>query len=109
MVFLHGGTVNFQANYAAFGWPEELVGRGYQVVGLDFRGHGQSDKLHDAGAYGTANVAGDVTALLDHLGLDRVDLVAYSIGTAMALHLLQTVPMRINRVALIAMWAPARI
>jgi len=102
VVFLHGGTVNFQANYAAFGWPEELVGRGYQVVGLDFRGHGQSDKLHDAGAYGTANVAGDVTALLDHLGLDRVDLVAYSIGTAMALHLLQTVPMRINRVALIA-------
>ena len=38
VVFLHGGTV-------------------------DFRGHGQSDKLHDAGAYGTANVAGDVTSL----------------------------------------------
>lgn len=45
MVFLHGGTVNFQANYAAFGWPEKFLGRGYQVVGLDLRGHGQSDKL----------------------------------------------------------------
>lgn len=102
MVFLHGGTVNFNTNFSAFGWREDFVSRGCQVVGLDFRGHGQSDKPHDVGAYGTANVAGDVTALLDHLGLDRVDLVAYSIGTAIALCLLQTVPMRINRVALIA-------
>jgi len=102
LVFLHGGTVNFQANYAAFGWPEKFIARGFQVVGLDFRGHGQSDKPHDASAYGTANVAADVTGLLDHLGLDRVDLVAYSIGTAVALHLLQNVPARLNRVALVA-------
>lgn len=102
VVFLHGGTVNFDANYAAFGWPDEFVGRGRQVVGPDFRGHGKSDRPQDSGAYGTANVARDVTALLDHLGLDRVDLVAYSIGTAVALCLLQTDPMRFNRVALIA-------
>jgi pimeloyl-ACP methyl ester carboxylesterase len=102
VVFLHGGTVSFQANYAAFGWPEQFLHRGCRVVGLDFRGHGQSDKPHDAGAYGTASVASDVTALLNHLGLDCVDLVAYSIGTAVALHLLQTLPMRIRRVALVA-------
>ena len=102
LVFLHGGTVNFQANYAAFGWPEKFIARGFQVVGLDFRGHGHSDKPHDASAYGTANVAADVTGLLDHLGLDRVDLVAYSIGTAIALHLLQNIPARFNRVALVA-------
>jgi pimeloyl-ACP methyl ester carboxylesterase len=47
-------------------------------------------------------VAADVVALLDHLGLDRVDLVAYSIGTAVALHLLQTLPTRFGRVALVA-------
>jgi pimeloyl-ACP methyl ester carboxylesterase len=47
-------------------------------------------------------VAADVVALLDHLGLDRVDLVAYSIGTAAALHLLQTLPTRFGRVALVA-------
>ena len=102
LVFLHGGTVSFEANYAAFGWPEKFITRGFQVVGLDFRGHGKSDKPHDASAYGTANVAADVTALLDHLGLDRVDLVAYSIGTAIALHLLQNNPARLRRVALVA-------
>lgn len=102
LVFLHGGTVSFQTNYAAFGWPEKFMGRGFQVVGLDFRGHGKSDKPNDARAYGTAKVAADVTFLLDHLGLDRVDLVAYSIGTAIALHLLQDTPARFNRVALVA-------
>jgi pimeloyl-ACP methyl ester carboxylesterase len=102
LVFLHGGTVDFRANYAAFGWPEKFMARGFQVVGLDFRGHGQSDKPHDPRAYGTANVAGDVIALLDHLRLDHVDLVAYSIGTAMALHLLQAIPARLGRVALVA-------
>ncbi len=102
LVFLHGGTVSFQANYAAFGWPEKFIARGFQVIGLDFRGHGRSDKPHDARSYGTAMVAGDVTGLLDHLGLDRVDLVAYSIGTAIALHLLQTLPTRLDRVALVA-------
>jgi pimeloyl-ACP methyl ester carboxylesterase len=102
LVFLHGGTVNFQANYAAFGWPENFMARGFQIIGLDFRGHGQSDKPHDAGSYGTPNVAGDVIALLDHLRLDRVDVIAYSIGTAVALHLLQTFPARLGRVALVA-------
>jgi pimeloyl-ACP methyl ester carboxylesterase len=47
-------------------------------------------------------VASDVVALLDHLGLDRVDLVAYSIGTAVALHLLQIIPARLGRIALVA-------
>jgi pimeloyl-ACP methyl ester carboxylesterase len=102
LVFLHGGTVDFRANYAAFGWPEKFLAQGFQVVGLDFRGHGQSDKPHDCGSYGTPNVAGDVISLLDHLHLDRVDLIAYSIGTAMALHVLHTVPARVGRVALVA-------
>lgn len=102
LVFLHGGTVSFQANYAAFGWPEKFIDRGYQVIGLDFRGHGRSGKPHDARSYGTANVAADVTSLIDYLGLDRVDLVAYSIGTAVALHLMQTIPTRLGRVALVA-------
>ncbi len=102
LVFLHGGTVSFQANYVAFGWREKFIDRGFQVIGIDFRGHGQSDKPHDAGSYGTDAVAGDVVALLDHLALDRVDLVAYSIGTAVALRLLQIIPTRLGRVALVA-------
>jgi pimeloyl-ACP methyl ester carboxylesterase len=68
LVFLHGGTVDFRANYVAFGWLERHVARRLRVIGPDFRGHGTIDKPRDAASCGAANVAADVTALLDHLG-----------------------------------------
>ena len=102
VMLLHGGTVSFKHNYADFGWIKALNDSGLQVIGLDFRGHGQSDKPHDIAAYGTANLASDAIALLDELGLVRTSLVAYSIGTSVALHLLQTKPERFDRAALVA-------
>lgn len=102
VVLLHGGTVSFNYNYADFGWIKPLNDAGLCVVGLDFRGHGNSDKPHDVASYGTANLASDVIAVLDHLGLQRVSLIAYSIGTAVALHLMQRAPERFDKAALVA-------
>ena len=102
VVLVHGGTVSFKHNYADFGWIEALNSVGLQVIGLDLRGHGHSDKPHEIEAYGTSNLASDVVAVLDQLSLTRVSLVAYSIGTAVALHLLKSFPERFDRAALIA-------
>lgn len=102
VVLLHGGTVSFKHNYADFAWIESLNDSGLQVIGLDFRGHGKSAKPHEVESYGTANLASDVLAVLDQLSLARVSLVAYSIGTAVALHLLQVAPERFDRAALVA-------
>lgn len=102
VVLLHGGTVSFDHNYAAYGWIKRLNDCGLQVIGLDFRGHGKSDKPHDVESYGTANLAGDVVALIDHLQLSRTALIAYSLGTAVALHLLQSSPGRFVKAALVA-------
>ena len=101
-VLLHGGCVSFERNYAMFGWIERLNVRGLQVIGLDSRGHGKSDKPHDPEAYGTARMAGDVLALLRHLKLDRVSVVGYSIGCAIALHLLHSHPDRFSGSVLVA-------
>ena len=102
VVLIHGGTVSFKHNYADFGWIEALNRSGLQVIGLDLRGHGQSDKPHQLEAYGTSNLASDVVAVLDQLSLTRASLVAYSIGTAVALHLMKSLPERFDRAALIA-------
>jgi pimeloyl-ACP methyl ester carboxylesterase len=102
VVLLHGGTVSFKHNYADFGWIGSLNDSGLQVIGLDFRGHGKSDKPHEVESYGTANLASDVLAVLDQLSLARASIVAYSIGTAVALHLLQVAPERFDRAALVA-------
>jgi pimeloyl-ACP methyl ester carboxylesterase len=102
VVLLHGGTVNFQTNYAALGWIKQLNDRGLQVIGLDFRGHGKSDKPHGAESYGTQHLANDVLCVLDHLGIAQASLIAYSIGTVVALHLMHEQPARFTRAALVA-------
>jgi pimeloyl-ACP methyl ester carboxylesterase len=102
VVLIHGGTVSFKHNYADFGWIDTLNSSGLQVIGLDLRGHGKSGKPNAVEAYGTSNLASDVLAVLDQLSLTRVSLVAYSIGTAVALHLLQSAPERFDRAVLIA-------
>jgi len=102
VLFLHGGAVSFEFNYARAGWIERATSRGLKVLGLDFRGHGQSDKPLDPQAYGTEKLAGDALALLDHLDLPRAAIVAYSLGTAVALQLLRHAPGRVTKAALMA-------
>lgn len=102
IVLLHGVTVSFAGNYVAWGWTERLNKLGYQVIGLDFRGHGKSAKPRDPAAYGTASLAGDVLALLDLLGYRTVSLVGYSLGSVIALHLLHRAPHRFGPSVLMA-------
>lgn len=102
VVMLHGAAVSFAGNFGAFGWVERFNARGLQVVGLDARGHGESDKPHYPAAYGTAVLSRDIIALIDHLGYERVSMVGYSVGTTIALHLLHTNPDRFKAAALVA-------
>ena len=101
VVMLHGGAVSFALNFG-FGWVDRLNARGLQVVGTDFRGHGQSDKPLDTAMYGTEVATSDVIALMDHLGIERACLVGYSIGSTIALHLLHTHAGRFTVGALVA-------
>ncbi len=52
---------------------------GFQVIALDCRGHGKSDKPHDPKDYGV-EMALDVVRLLDHLKIKKAHLVGYSMG-----------------------------
>ena len=62
-------------------WAEQLsplLAGGYRVLRLDMRGHGGSDAV--AGDYTMAQLADDVAASLDFLGIARVQFVGLSIG-----------------------------
>lgn len=60
-----------------------LQGR-FGVLLFDLRGHGQSD-MPPAG-YTTADMAGDLHALLNHLGIAQAHLVGHSYGGTVVLH-----------------------
>ncbi|MGE5147841.1 MAG: alpha/beta fold hydrolase [Candidatus Eiseniibacteriota bacterium] len=80
IVLVHGFASNKEVNWVAPGWVTTLTRAGRRVIALDNRGHGQSSKLYDPALYSTALMAGDVRALLDHLGVARADVMGYSMG-----------------------------
>jgi len=80
IVLVHGFASNSQVNWVNPGWVTTLTGAGRRVIALDNRGHGASSKLYDPVAYHTATMAGDVRALLDHLKIERADVMGYSMG-----------------------------
>lgn len=66
----------------------------YQLIALDCRGHGKSDKPHDADKYGAA-MADDVVRLLDHLKVQKAHLIGYSSGAFIAGKVAATHPDRV--------------
>src|SRR3954452_22137721 len=80
VVLVHGFASNHAVNWVNTLWTKTLGHAGFRVVALDNRGHGQSQKLYEPAAYHTAIMAEDARALLDHLGLERADVMGYSMG-----------------------------
>jgi pimeloyl-ACP methyl ester carboxylesterase len=56
---------------------------GFQLIAMDCRGHGKSDKLYDPAKYGV-EMAEDVVRLLDHLKIKKAHLIGYSMGAFIA-------------------------
>lgn len=67
---------------------------GFQLIALDCRGHGQSDKPHDPAQYGP-EMAADVVRLLDHLKIAKAHLIGYSSGAFIAGKVAATHPERV--------------
>lgn len=74
------------------------------VIAPDLRGAGQTDAPR--GGYDTLTVVRDVIALLDELGIDRVNLVAHDWGALVGFDLCLQHPERIRRYVAVAVPAP---
>src|SRR6266516_5837470 len=81
IVLVHGFASTKEVNWVQPGWVSTLTRDDRRVIALDNRGHGQSTKLYEPALYHTDLMAADVAALIAHLGLARVDLMGYSMGS----------------------------
>jgi pimeloyl-ACP methyl ester carboxylesterase len=84
ILLIHGFASNMAANWIDPGWVRALVEAGRRVIAYDNRGHGQSEKLYDPSLYGAPSMAEDARRLLDHLGIERADVMGYSMGARIA-------------------------
>jgi pimeloyl-ACP methyl ester carboxylesterase len=73
---------------------------GYQLIAPDLRGHGASS--NPSGVFSFRDVAGDVAALLDHLGVAPVKAIGLSGGGIALLHLATSRPSAIASMVLVS-------
>jgi pimeloyl-ACP methyl ester carboxylesterase len=96
ILLIHGFASSHAVNWVNTLWVKTLTDAGRRVIAFDNRGHGQSDKPHDPAAYALPVMAGDALALLDHLGIQRTDVMGYSMGARIASFLTLAHPDRVR-------------
>lgn len=90
LLLLHGFTGSGADWQHVFATPPP----GYRIIAPDLRGHGQS--TNPSRVFKFADVARDIFALLDHLGIDRVKAIGMSAGANTLLHMTTQQPQRVS-------------
>ncbi|MBN6056503.1 alpha/beta hydrolase [Nonomuraea sp. RK-328] len=98
LVCLPGGPMQASAYLGDLGGLSEHR----RLIMLDLRGTGRSAVPKDTASYRCDRLVDDVEALRRHLALDRMDLLAHSGGTNLAVLYATRHPERVGKLALIA-------
>ena len=78
LILLHGGLGSGEM----FGPLLPALAEGHQVIAVDLQGHGRTADIDRP--ISVQLMAGDIAALILHLGLDKPDIVGYSLGGGVA-------------------------
>lgn len=88
-----GGSANYWApNLAA-------LAEHFHIITYDHRGTGRSERMLP-----TVDLAGDILALMDGLGIERAHVMGHAAGAAAGLILARDCPQRLDRLVLVNGW-----
>ena len=96
LILLHGGLGSGEM----FGPIIPTLATNHQVVAVDLQGHGRTADIDRP--IDTRLMAGDIAALIEHLGLDRPDLLGYSLGGGVAFHTAVQRPELLRRLVIVS-------
>ena len=83
-LMLHHGLTSSHNSFKRNGYTEKLR-KSYRLILIDARGHGKSDKPHEAKEYKLRNFVSDTVAVLNELGLEKSHFLGYSMGGSVGL------------------------
>lgn len=93
LVLLHGGGSSLRTS---FGSLLPRLAKTRRVIAYDQQGHGRTNDVDDR-PFTFEQSAEDLVALLDHLGIQRADLMGYSNGAQIALVVAVKHPERVRK------------
>ena len=94
IVLMHG-TSGSVGDWYENGWVGGLKDD-YQIILIDHRGHGYSDKPHDSDSYSLKISVSDVVGVLDKLGIEKANYFGYSMGGFIGFGLAKYASERLN-------------
>ena len=100
ILLIHGFASNHGVNWLFPQWVKTLTKAGRRTIVFDNRGHGRSQKLYEPALYAPWIMARDAVNLLDHLGIERADVMGYSMGARIAAHMAYAAPERVRGLVL---------
>ena len=102
LILLHGGLGSGEM----FGPVLPALAEHHQVIAPDLQGHGRTADIDRP--IDIRLMADDIAALIDHLGLDKPDVVGYSLGGGVALQTAVKYPAKVRRLVVDLGEHPAR-
>ena len=91
LIVLHGAYMNIPTMGAII----PRLARSHKVYALEFQGHGRTTDIDRPITY--PNLADDVAAFMDAVGLTKADVFGYSMGAAVGLQLAIRHPDKVNK------------
>src|SRR6187397_3639109 len=96
MILLHGGLFSSEM----FGPTLPALAANHQVIAVDLQGHGRTADIDRP--IDIRLMADDIAALIDHLRLDKPDVVGYSLGGGTAFFTALKCPDKISKLVMIS-------
>jgi pimeloyl-ACP methyl ester carboxylesterase len=97
LVLLHGGLHTIDLSFGAL---IPLLAPSHRLIAVELQGHGRTADTDRVPSY--PDLADDVAALLDHLGIERADVFGFSLGGLVAIELGLRHPGRVDRLVIAA-------
>lgn len=107
LIVLHGAYMNIPS----MGEIIPMLAETHKVYALEFQGHGRTTDIDRPITY--PNLAGDVAAFMDAVGIEKADIFGYSMGAAAGLRFAIDFPERIDQLVAASVaydyegWQPA--